>query len=132
MRNKFYWNTFWRLQEKVWIWSHASLITNLKTLPTKLLAVCQKTERDRKRQKKTRMTFAKLLVLNANVIDWYISFFIERAKDICSRFYRKWLIFFNLAKKTLQQMSSHPIHFNSPFIIFSGKFLPPHDILTPS
>ena len=60
---------------KEWVrsWPHAFLITNLKTLTKKLLAVRPEkwTGRERK-QKKTRMPIAKLFALNANAISIYL------------------------------------------------------------
>ena len=53
---------------KEWVrsWSHAFLITNLKTLVKKLLTVRPEKVRRRKKRNKSRMAIAKLFVLKAN------------------------------------------------------------------
>ena len=56
-------------QERVVSWSHAFLITNVKTLGKKLLAVRPEKGTRRTKRKKTRMATAKFSALNANAIN---------------------------------------------------------------
>ena len=86
----------------------------------------QETGRGEKKRKKTRMRAPS----NVNTINWFISFFRERERKIfCGRFYGKWLKIFQLEVKILLQVSTHLVHFDLPFIEFSGKFQAPPVVL---
>ena len=71
---------------KEWVrsWSHAFLITNLKTFSKKLLAVCPEKGTRRKKRNKTRMAIVNLVALKANA-KTYINLFQNHYIPIISK-----------------------------------------------
>ena len=86
--NNFYENIFLVSKECIRSWSHASLITDLRTFAKKLWIVHPKSLRTKWKRRKKRKAIAKFFALHANAITVLILI-----RDWCSNY-----VFFKLVK----------------------------------